>query len=191
MKKICGIVVLVVLLAGITSYVLASEVPVKEPVPALTLPLPESLEHRKYLGLEGLSGETFTLSDIKTDVLLIELFSMYCPYCQAEAPLVNRFYELAQQQKSLGTVVKVIGLGASNSRFEVDHFRDTYDIAFPLFADEDLSMYEQFEGEGTPGFIGCRYEQGKKPVIVLRQWGGFDSAETFLELLLERAGRQE
>jgi len=190
MKKIHGIVVLVVLLSALISGVQASEASAEEPVPALTLPLPESLVHREYLGLEGISGKTFTLADIKTDILLIELFSMYCPYCQAEAPLVNTFYELARQQSKRGPVVKVIGLGASNSRFEVEHFRKTYDIAFPLFPDEDLSMYEQFGGEGTPGFIGCRYEHGKEPVIVLRQWGGFDTAEAFMDLLLEHADKQ-
>lgn len=184
-KNVIALISSIVLCAGV---LMGGSVAAKEPLPSVTLPIPEMEEHIAYLGVGDVQGETFTLADIDTDILLIELFSMYCPYCQAEAPNVNEFYQLAEKKKEQGVRVKVIGLGASNSRFEVDYFKESFDVEFPLFADEDLSMYKKFEGDGTPGFIGCLYEEGKAPVIVLRQSGGFDSAEEFLALLLERAG---
>jgi thiol-disulfide isomerase/thioredoxin len=99
----------------------------QEALPDITLKLPESQEHRDYLGIDGAPGEEFKLSEIPTDILLIELFSMYCPYCQAEAPLINEFYELASaREKEDGTRIKVIGLGASNTQFEVDFFRGVW-----------------------------------------------------------------
>ena len=162
-----------------------------ETLPDVSLQLPESEEYRNYLGIEGAPGDEFRLVDIDTDILLIELFSMYCPYCQAEAPLINKFYELAtaREQKD-GTRIKVIGLGASNTKFEVEFFKEKYEVPFPVFPDEDLSLYKKFKGEGTPGFIGVLYRQGGTPSIVLRQSGGFEEAEEFLALLLQRAGYQ-
>lgn len=189
MKRRCILVVSTLLIIGFTTFFESIAVQAEEVMPVVDLKLPENQSHINYLGVDGAPGETFSISDIKTDILLIELFSMYCPYCQAEAPLVNELYELATaQEKEKGVRIKLIGLGASNSQFEVDYFRDTYDVPFPLFPDKDLSMYKKFGGEGTPGFIGCLFKEGEQPVIIVRQSGGFDTAEEFLALLLQRAG---
>jgi peroxiredoxin len=163
---------------------------VAELLPEFTLPLPEQAEHRTYLGIEDLEGDSFTVADIKADVVLIELFSMYCPYCQAEAPLINELYEMMQTLPAAGPSVKIIGIGASNSQFEVNNFRDTYKIGFPLFPDQDMSIYKALSGAGTPGFIGVRVKgRGTGTAqIVLRQSGGFHSKEGFLGDLLEYAG---
>jgi thiol-disulfide isomerase/thioredoxin len=188
MKKKCVLVVLTLLtIVAVNSF--ESAVLAEEAMPVVTLTLPENQSHINYLGIDGAPGTTFSIADIKTDILLIELFSMYCPYCQAEAPLVNEFYELATtQEEEKGIRIKLIGLGASNTQFEVDYFRDTYDVPFPLFPDKDLSMYKKFGGEGTPGFIGCHFKEGAEPVIIVRQSGGFETAEEFLALLLQRVG---
>ncbi len=162
----------------------------QEFLPTLELTIPENQEHRDYLGLKGNPGEIFTVQDIKSDILLIELFSMYCPFCQEEAPVINELYEMMQSLPADGPSVKIIGLGAGNSAFEVDHFRSTYDIEFPLFPDKDLSMYKALEGAGTPGFIGVKKDNGNKFVIVLRQSGGFHDKESFLEQLLTGGSRE-
>ncbi|HKJ64593.1 MAG TPA: TlpA disulfide reductase family protein [Desulfopila sp.] len=159
-----------------------------ETLPEISLAVPESTEERAYLGLEKKPGETFSLAEVDADILLIELFSMYCPYCQAEAPRINVLYDLALRQEEHDVDIRLVGLGASNTQFEVDHFRDTYDIAFPLFPDKSMTFYKKLGGEGTPGFLGVLLKEGQDPEIVLRQSGGFDSPEEFLEKLLESAG---
>ena len=189
MKRGCLLALLIMLTTGFSNTFMSRTVHAEEVMPVVTLTLPDNKSHMEYLGINGSPGETFSITDIKTDILLIELFSMYCPYCQAEAPLVNEFYELATaQEKEKGIRIKLIGLGASNTQFEVEYFRDTYDVPFPLFPDKDLSMYKKFGGEGTPGFIGCLFKEGKEPVIIVRQSGGFETAEEFLALLLQRGG---
>lgn len=159
-----------------------------EMLPEITLTVPQNQQYREYLGLSRPPGEEFSLAEVDGDILLIELFSMYCPYCQAEAPRINEFHALARELAEEGIEIKMVGLGASNTQFEVEYFRDTYDIEFPLFPDKTLTMYKKLGGEGTPGFIGCLLEEGKKPLIVLRQSGGFDNPEEFLALLLQKAG---
>lgn len=160
----------------------------KELLPELEFKMPEDAAHMAYLGLGGTERERFTVQDIEADVLLIELFSMYCPYCQREAPNVNELYSKMKQLPESGPKVKIIGIGASNSQFEVDHFRDTYGVEFPLFPDKDMEQYKALKGAGTPGFIGVRLKKDASPVIVLRNSGGFYVVDDFLKELLTKAG---
>jgi hypothetical protein len=44
-------------------------------LPEFTLPVPKSNEHQEYLGLTG--KESFKISDISAEVVIIEIFSMY------------------------------------------------------------------------------------------------------------------
>jgi len=44
-------------------------------LPDFTLSVPGSDEHRKYLGVEG--KDAFNIPEIRADVVIIEIFSMY------------------------------------------------------------------------------------------------------------------
>jgi hypothetical protein len=44
-------------------------------LPEFTLPVPKSDEHQEYLGLAG--KESFKISEINAEVVIIEIFSMY------------------------------------------------------------------------------------------------------------------
>lgn len=159
-----------------------------EPLPAIEMPLPKSDFHLQYLGLANKSSDTFLLSEVDADILIIELFSMYCPYCQKEAPLVNELFEKMRERSKKGIVIKILGIGASNSQFEVDHFGETYNVPFPLFPDKDMSKYKKLSGAGTPGFIGCSLNGGKQSVIVLRNSGGFYDPDEFLDEVISNSG---
>ena len=171
-------------LYGVTAAAAAQRT--AELLPAFELEVPAEEKHRSYLGLEAESG-SFSVPDIDADIVLIELFSMYCPYCQKEAPLINELFESMNELPEGAPRVKIIGIGASNSEFEVGHFRSTYNVQFPLFPDQDMAIYKALSGAGTPGFIGVRLSGGGDPVIVLRQSGGFYSKEDFLAELIEFA----
>lgn len=44
-------------------------------LPAINLVAPQNVEYQQYLGIAG--RETFTIPEIKAEVVLIEIFSMY------------------------------------------------------------------------------------------------------------------
>ena len=44
-------------------------------LPAIDLGVPRSPEYRQYLGVSG--DKTFTIPEIKAEIVLIEIFSMY------------------------------------------------------------------------------------------------------------------
>ena len=187
--RIWSSVILVILIAGLCSVsAFAAAERTAEQLPEFELPVPGEENHRIYLGLDTSSG-TFSVTDIDADIVLIELFSMYCPFCQEEAPLINELFELMNDLPETGPSVKIIGIGASNSEFEVNHFRTTYNVQFPMFPDQDMAIYKALGGAGTPGFIGVRLSDGEGPLIVLRQSGGFYSKEDFLGQLIEFSER--
>lgn len=150
----------------------------------IELPGPENPGMRNYLGLGN--EPTFTLDKIDARVVIIEIFSMYCPHCQREAPRVNRFYDLLQERGNLGSAVKLVGIGVGNTPFEVAHFRTTYGIAFPLFADGDFTIHKALGEVKTPYFIClARSKEGAFQVVISRP-GGINDPEAFLDEILEQ-----
>ncbi|MGO9569424.1 MAG: peroxiredoxin family protein [Desulfomonilaceae bacterium] len=121
----------------------------------LRLSIPDSAASKNYLGLSGTG--TFAMPEIKADTVIIEIFSMYCPICQAEAPVVNELHQLIEKTPSLKRKVKLIGIGAGNSTFEVEVFRKKYNIMFPLFPDEKFAIQKALSGPiRTPTFIAVK-----------------------------------
>jgi len=70
-------------------------------LPELTLGTPKDAAEKAYLGLSG-SG-AFKISMIQAKAVVVEIFSMYCPYCQKEAPNVNQVYERIEADFPIST----------------------------------------------------------------------------------------
>ncbi len=154
--------------------------------PDISLPLPEAAEHRAYLGLPEDAG-SFKTECIKTRILIIEIFSMYCPHCQREAPEVNTFYESIVNNEALRDRIKMIGIGAGNSEYEVEVYRTTYNVAFPLFPDPDYKIHKRLGEVRTPYFFGIAVNARGPDQVFYSELGGLDGAERFLEHIRESA----
>ena len=152
-------------------------------LPSIVLPIPKSAEEKAYLGLSG-SG-TFKIPQIKADVVIIEIFSMYCPYCQKDAPGINELYDLIQKAPDFRDRIKIIGIGAGNSAFEVETFKKTFNVSFPLFPDQDYVIHQACGEVRTPYFIGVKIQKDKSHRIFLSQQGGFPGAQPFLEQIIK------
>jgi thiol-disulfide isomerase/thioredoxin len=157
-----------------------------EQLPGINLPIPQNPEERNYLGLSG-SG-FFKIPQIKTKVLIVEIFSMYCPYCQKDAPGVNDLYRLIENSPDFKNKIKLIGIGAGNSPYEVEVYKKTYQVSFPLFPDKDFTLHKACGEVRTPYFIVVKINEDGTHKIVHNQLGGYPGAEPFLELVLEAAG---
>ncbi len=146
--------------------------------PADDLKTPEGEVYQKYLGLDG-SKETFKLRDVKSKLALVQIFSMYCPVCQREAPEVNELYKLISDS-NLSDKIKVIGIAPGNSQFEVNVFREQYNIPFPLIPDGDYEWHKIMGEVGTPYFLLVNLESGK---ILEDNLGPFGTAQEFFDIL--------
>ena len=72
------------------------------------------------------------------------------------------------------------------------HFRDTYQIPFPLFPDGDLAIHTALGGEiRTPYFIVVKIMDEGTHEIFYTQLGGFKKADEFLQLIVKKSGLKQ
>ncbi len=155
-------------------------------LPKADLPVPNDPAGRLYLGLAGTGS--FQIPKIKAKVVIIEIFSMYCPYCQREAPEVNKLYQAIEGDPDLRGKIKIIGIGAGNSQFEVGVFREKYKVPFPLFPDEDFSIHKCFGETRTPYFIAIQINEDGSHKVIYSKLGGTQGAEQFLKQITQLSG---
>ncbi|MBA4393745.1 MAG: redoxin [Desulfobacca sp.] len=154
-------------------------------LPGFSLPIPKNSEEKAYLGLSG--NGLFKVFQLKAQVVIIEIFSMYCPYCQKEAPIVNELFKAIEENPELKEKIKLLGIGAGNSSFEVGVFKKTYTIPFPLFADQDLIIHKTLGEVRTPYFIAIKIQKDKTPRVIFSELGSLNGAKSFLEKIIQLA----
>ncbi len=192
MKKRRIFPVLVVLVSVLTFRIqnqAANLPPVKGSVlPAFNLPFPKELLERDYLGLSGQGF--FRVPQIKARVVIIEIFSLYCPACVKLAPEVKELYQRIESNPELNGKIKLIGIGAGNTVNEVQHFQRITEAPFPLFADKDFHIHKALGEVRTPYFIGIKIHDDRTHEVIYSELGGFEEAQEFLELIIAASGIQ-
>lgn len=136
---------------------------------------PLSPEDQKYLGLS--SDGPFTLSQVNAPYVLVEIFGSLCTHCMAQAPVMNKFYNLAAQDAKLAGKLKFIALGAGDNPFAVTMFRKQNKMQFPAIADQDSSISKKFDIPGTPTTV-ILDKTGKALLVHI---GGFENPDEFLK----------
>jgi peroxiredoxin len=187
-KTMIFIAVFAVGLCALHSAPLAAEKQLAsgDALPAIKLPAPQTPAAKSYLGLA--SGETFAVSQIKAEVLIIEIFNMYCSNCQREAPRVNELYRLINKDQKLKEKIKMIGIGAGNTPLEVEVFRKNYQVIFPLFPDDDYAIHKSVGEPRTPFFICAKRNADGSLKVFHTNKGGFPDAAQFLKQVATLSG---
>jgi peroxiredoxin len=158
--------------------------------PDLKFPVPKSAEHLAYLGLDSKIGTSFRVGQVKANVVVFEIFSMYCPHCQKEAPSINILYNRIVECGLEGRI-KLIGLGAGNSPYEVDLFKSKYGIKFPLLPDTDLALHKALGEVRTPYFIAVALKPDGKRRVIYSKVGTIGDPGQFLDGIVQQAGFTE
>lgn len=154
----------------------------------LEFPAPNNPDAQKYLGISKTGN--FKLSDVPAELLIVEVFSMYCPYCQADAPNVNELYKVIQGDPGLQGKIRIIGIGTGNTPFEVEVFRKKYNVQFPLFSDEGFAVQKiSSEPIRTPLFIALGKKADKSFAVHYMHIGESKEPGPFLKKVL--AGRSK
>ncbi len=97
------------------------------------------------------------------------------------------FRELEANPQLKGKV-KLIGIGVGNSDFEIESFKKTYNIPFPLFSDGDFAIHQLLGEVRTPYFIGIRIAPDGSHRVFYSKLGGPEDARGMLQDLLSRSG---
>ena len=154
--------------------------------PRFELPIPQTDGEKIYLGVFGTGS--FTLSQVKSRVVLIEVFNFYCPHCQHAAPKVNELYQAIVSRSDVREKIKIIGIGIGNTSYEVNSFKEKYQVPFPLFPDQSGAISNMLGVKGTPTFIGVKVDENGSLEQFYFKSGGFSDAEEFLGEVTKLAG---
>lgn len=154
-------------------------------LPEMKIPVPQKDEELKYLGIK--EKGTFKIPQIKAELVIVEVFSMYCPFCQREAPAVNQLHQAIAANPDLKERIKMVGIGAGNSMFEVNTFKKHYSVPFPLLPDADYKIHDALGQPRTPYFLVVRLNPNGSHNIIYSKVGAFGDPKEFLELLLTKA----
>jgi len=130
----------------------------------------------------------FSLPKPKDGVVIVQIFSMYCPYCQKDAPNVNKLYEKIEADPLLKSRVRLVGIGVGNSSYEVNVFRTKYNIRFPLYADPDFKIHRKLGEPRTPYFIGVKINPDGSHRIFYSRLGEIHTPDAFLAEIIRLSG---
>ncbi len=156
---------------------------INDSFPVLELPIPKEEQGKSYLGLSG-SGK-FKTTQIKTKILIIEIFNMYCPHCQKQAPIVNELYKTIGENADLRDNIKIIGIGSNNTPYEINLFKKKYKVPFPLFPDKNQSIVESIGGYATPTILGIQVNEDGTHRKFYAKTGVIEDASQFLAKILK------
>lgn len=139
-----------------------------------------------YLGVSRVAPP-YLLSRLSGRAFLVEMFSMYCPYCQREAqPLAEMFKNLqASRHKDQ---FKMIGIGVNNTAFEVGLFKKKFPTPFPLFADPDGVILAKLDVTATPTFYVIKRAESGGLTVVKTHIGHIEDPGAFLQEAFAAAG---
>lgn len=135
-----------------------------DPFPEIRLTAPAGSGAREYLGISD--GGFFTPSQIKADVLFVEVLNVHCPHCQMQAPSFNELFNLIEQNPETRGRIKLLGIAAGNVPEEVQNFILRYRVAFPIVADPGFQAHRAIGGSATPFSISVRQDSPGKPGVV-------------------------
>ncbi|HEU0292164.1 MAG TPA: TlpA disulfide reductase family protein [Anaerolineales bacterium] len=95
------------------------------------------------LSLQNLEGKNESLSDYRSDVVLVNNWATWCPPCKAEMPTLSAYYN---EHRSEGFTI--IAIEAGDPAEGVAPFVESYSLKFPVWLDPDGASLRAF-GNGT------------------------------------------
>jgi len=97
--------------------------------------------------LQTPKGETFTLSDLRGQAVLVNLWATWCPPCRAEMPAMQKMYE---EYKDQGFVVLALNMTYQDTPSAVLPFMQEYGLTFPILLETNGKVAAQYELRSLP-----------------------------------------
>ncbi|MBW2170659.1 MAG: hypothetical protein JRF69_01550 [Deltaproteobacteria bacterium] len=175
----------VVLSMGMLTDVYSEErrlIKVGDPFPEILLKASDDPKGTAYLGIS--EGKSFTINDIKADLVLVEILNAYCASCWRQVPVYNKLYSLIESDPQTKGRIKMVSIGVGNEDWEVKYFVEQFEVPFPVFPDPDFVMHEAIGGSWTPFSILVRQDPTGKTGIVASTHLGvqYKQEEVFAEM---------
>jgi peroxiredoxin len=137
------------IMGSAAAFILAASIPdVGTYLPKFQLKAPALEEERSYLGIGA--GETFSINQIKYDLLLIEVVGVYCPQCHIQAPLFNDLFSRIKKNPPIFEKMKMFAIAAGANPTEVSYLKKQYNIPYPVIRDPGFEIHKLLGEPKTP-----------------------------------------
>jgi hypothetical protein len=146
-------------------------------LPGFKMELASDPDILKYLGIEA--GPDFTVPQIQSRLIVIELFSVLCKACHQNAPQVNKLYQIISNDPELFANVKMLGIALGNDEKMADGYKKTFNVRFPIVADPGKEIDGVFDDVTTP----CLILADNKGTVLFVHQGFIDDPDTILAMI--------
>jgi len=99
------------------------------------------------LTLNTPDGETYTLSELRGQAVLVNLWATWCPPCRAEMPAIQKLYE---EYKDQGFVVLAVNMTYQDDPFAILPFAEEHQLSFPILLEETGEVANKYELRSLP-----------------------------------------
>ena len=117
-------------------------------LPQFELDTPHADKDRQYLGLK--KSKTFSLSEIPAKLIVLEIFSVYCPHCKKQAGNLNKLYHLVHHNPEISKDIKMISIATGSDRGKAANWKKTLEVPFPVIADPYIEIHKKLGKPGVP-----------------------------------------
>lgn len=121
------------------------------PVPGETLP-PMTIAPLSMDGDAAVLGvapdSAFTVADVNTPYVLIEILGVYCPVCREMSSSLNKLYKRLKKAR-LDDRITMLGIAAGATPMEVEYARNN-GYVFPVAHDTDFTIHKALDEPKTP-----------------------------------------
>lgn len=155
--------------------------------PEISFDISQKKETQRYLIQKG--APRISIANIDADVVIVEVMSVYCVSCMAQAPFDRELFTMLEASDTSAGRVKMIGIGVGNNQVEVDKFVSKYSTPYPVFPDPDFSKYDQIGQVRTPFKIFLKKTDDTFQVIKTELGIHKNVAETFQTIINILEGR--
>jgi peroxiredoxin len=120
-----------------------------DPFPAFTQVNTLSEDECTYLSID--CGKDFALADLAHEVMIVEFLNVYCHTCRLQVPVFNELQSAVDKDPEMKGRVCVIGIAVGNSAEEVQDFKKTYGVRYPVLTDQKKDIFNRTGNiQGTP-----------------------------------------
>ena len=92
-------------------------------------------------------GDSYDLSSLKGQAVLVNLWAPWCPPCRAEMPAIEKMY---QEYKDQGFVVLAVNSTVQDNPFDIAPFLEAYKLTFPVLLDETGDVSRMYQVRSLP-----------------------------------------
>lgn len=90
------------------------------------------------------TAETFTLSDKKGQVILLNFWATWCSNCVKEMPAIEKLYE------EYGDQIVIVGVNVGEDEDTIDTFIEAKNYSFPVACDTESNISNLYPSAGIP-----------------------------------------